>query len=102
LFDFALGTAWQVSGRYAQIMLVAGVFQFITVPVDKGAVIVGAHKFILLWNMSRLFGVISALALVFFFQMSIYSMIWFLAINNIFAYLTNLWFENKFSFGYIH
>lgn len=103
LFPFVLGEDWIISGNYAQILLVAGMFQFVTVPVDKGAVIVGAHKFILLWNFIRLLGVIFSVGLVFIFQLNIYSTILLLSVNNIFAYLINVIFEYRFSSGqYIH
>lgn len=99
LFVFALGDTWHVAGDYAQIMLVASMFQFITVPVDKGAVIVGANKFIFIWNCLRLLGVVSIIITVFLYNIDIYTMIFFLTLNNILAYFINLFFERKFSVG---
>jgi len=54
IFSFVLGLEWEQAGKYASIILVGSFFGFITTPVDKAAVIVKAHKFILLFNVLRL------------------------------------------------
>ena len=54
IFRFVLGPGWDVAGQYASIMLVGSFFSFITTPVDKAAVIVGARRFIVLFHSLRL------------------------------------------------
>jgi len=99
LFAFVFGDQWRIAGVYAQIMLVAELIGFITTPVDKGAVIVGATKFIVLWNLAKLAGVVVIIAGAFVFSLSIYAVIWLLALNRIITYLVNVRFEYKFSIG---
>jgi len=54
LFAFVFGEEWRVAGDYARILAVATYFQFVFVPVDKGAIIVGATRYIFFWHLSRL------------------------------------------------
>lgn len=54
LFEWIFGTAWRAAGQYAQILVVAAFFQFIFAPIDKGAVVVGATRYILAWHFTRL------------------------------------------------
>jgi len=54
LFEIAFGAQWRVAGEYAQILSVAAFFQFVFTPLDKGALIVGATRYILLWHFLRL------------------------------------------------
>jgi len=99
LFVFVLGEDWWVAGEYAQIMLVGGLFGFVTSPVDKGAVIVGAARFIILWNLARLVGIVLAIAATILFSLDIYLFVWLLTLNRVFIYLVNAWFEYGFASG---
>ena len=54
IFNFALGSEWEQAGKYASIILIGSFFGFITTPFDKASVIVGAHGFILVFNIMRL------------------------------------------------
>jgi len=42
LFSIVFGETWRVAGEYSRIMIIGAFFQFVYVPVDKGALIVGA------------------------------------------------------------
>ena len=54
LFGMVAGEKWRVSGEYARSLAIAGYFQFIAGPVDKGSLIVGATRYVFAWNISRL------------------------------------------------
>jgi O-antigen/teichoic acid export membrane protein len=54
LFAFVFGEPWRVAGEYARILSVGAFFQFIFTPIDKGALIVGATKYIFFWHLARL------------------------------------------------
>ena len=54
LFEFVFGAHWRVAGEYSQIIAFMCFFQFISVPVDKGSLIVGAVRYIFYWQLSRL------------------------------------------------
>ena len=53
IFRIILGPSWEQAGIYASIILVGSFFGFITTPVDKAPVIVGAHRFIFLFHFLR-------------------------------------------------
>jgi O-antigen/teichoic acid export membrane protein len=55
VFALVLGEEWRISGEYAQFLVIAAYFQFIATPVDKGALIVGATRYIFVWHLLRLF-----------------------------------------------
>lgn len=56
IFGVVFGEEWVVAGEYAQILIAATFFQFVFTPVDKGALIVGATRYIFVWHLCRLLG----------------------------------------------
>mgnify|MGYP000051418441 CR=1 FL=1 len=53
VFAFIFGESWRTAGEYARILAVGAFFQFIFTPIDKGALIVGAKRYIILWHLVR-------------------------------------------------
>ncbi len=100
-FSYVLGADWLIAGEYTQIILVSGLFQFITVPIDKGAVVVGALKFIFLWNLLRLILNITVVGMAMVVGMSIHNILWAFVFTKTTSYLVNLNYEYKFSLGAI-
>jgi O-antigen/teichoic acid export membrane protein len=86
-FELIFGAQWRVAGEYAQILVVSAFFQFIFTPVDKGAVVVGATRYILAWQVMRLLLIL----LIFFasknFAMDITHILWLLVFINSILYL---------------
>lgn len=58
-----LGQQWEGAGMTFAILLVGAFFAFISTPVDKAAIIVGADRYILLWHVLRLVAEVVATAL---------------------------------------
>ena len=54
IFEVAFGETWRTAGEYAQIICLMSFFQFIFLTVDKGAIIVGATRYIFFWQLLRL------------------------------------------------
>ncbi|SEH18290.1 Membrane protein involved in the export of O-antigen and teichoic acid [Sphingopyxis sp. YR583] len=52
-FALVFGETWRVSGFYAQSLAVAAALQFVLSPLDKGALIVGAVRYISIWEYFR-------------------------------------------------
>lgn len=63
LFALVFGESWRIAGDYAQILIISAYFQFIFTPIDKGALVVGANRYIFIWHCARL----AALAALFFY-----------------------------------
>jgi O-antigen/teichoic acid export membrane protein len=98
-FSYILGPEWLIAGEYTQIILVSGLFQFITAPMDKGAVVVGAIKFIFFWNLLRLILNITVVAAAIVIGMSIHNILWAFVFAKITSYTVNLYYEYRFSLG---
>jgi len=54
VFAVVFGPEWRVAGEYARILVVGGFFQFVLTPLDKGALVVGATRYIFWWHTARL------------------------------------------------
>lgn len=55
MFGRIFGAEWHEAGGITLILLVGSLVAFVVNPVDKGAVIVGANRYIVLWHIVRLF-----------------------------------------------
>lgn len=53
LFAVVFGEEWRISGDYARWLAIAAGLQFLFSPLDKGALIVGAIRYISLWEYFR-------------------------------------------------
>jgi O-antigen/teichoic acid export membrane protein len=54
LFEVIFGQKWHIAGEYARILSVGAFFQFVFTPLDKGALVVGATRYIFAWHFLRL------------------------------------------------
>lgn len=89
IFEWVFGSSWRVAGEYAQILVVAAFFQFIFTPIDKGAVVVGATRYILVWHVTRLLFFFFLFLLVEKYKMSIQGALWIFVIINSILYITD-------------
>lgn len=102
LFEFVFGEAWRVAGEYAQILVVASFFQFIFTPIDKGAVVVGATRYILAWHTARLLSFAALLLIAKISGMSISSVLWGFVAVNVLLYILDGLIEYRFAKGLPH
>ncbi len=99
LFAVVFGEEWRVAGDYAQILVVSTFFSFITTPLNKGAIVVGAKRYDLAWNIGR-FSCFSALWLLgYSFKLSIDVVLWIFVCANICLYLIDAVYQYKLSGG---
>jgi len=101
IFAFAFGEEWRVAGKYASILLVGGLFSFITTPLDRGAIIVGANRYILFWHALRLIGKLGVIAVTYMFGLGIEAMLWGIVGIRIFLYCLDLLMNYKFAKGLV-
>ena len=97
IFEWVYGLEWRIAGVYAQILVVGAFFQFIFTPVQAGAVLVGATRYILFWQSTRL---LLMLCLYYFLSNSntnIIFALWCFVIINTFLYILDIYMEYKFS-----
>ncbi len=89
LFAFVFGEPWRVAGEYARILAVATYFQFVFVPVDKGAIIVGATRYIFAWHLFRLVCFAGTFSASWIFSLSIEQTLILFVVSSIVLYMTD-------------
>ena len=99
LFAFVFGEEWRVAGEYAQILVVSTFFSFIITPLDKGAIVVGAKKYVLVWNVARLASFSTVWGLAITLTLQIEQVLWCLVVANVCLYVTDAFFQYRFSLG---
>lgn len=87
LFALVFGEPWRVAGEYARILSVATFFQFTFTPIDKGALIVGATRYIMVWHVVRLASFGAVLAAAWSFHLDIKHTLILFVIANIAVYM---------------
>ncbi|TXH62395.1 MAG: hypothetical protein E6Q84_01370 [Thiothrix sp.] len=89
LFALLFGESWRIAGEYAQILIISAYVQFIFTPIDKGALIVGANRYIFIWHCARL----ASLTILFFYATyqhpSIELILYLFALINITLYVVD-------------
>jgi O-antigen/teichoic acid export membrane protein len=99
LFSFVFGETWRVAGEYSRIMVVGAFFQFVYVPVDKGALIVGATRYILIWHIFRLLGFATIAFILTMVKVNVTKVIWGVVVVNSTLYLADIIIGYQFSKG---
>jgi O-antigen/teichoic acid export membrane protein len=97
LFKFFFGSEWRQAGDLAAIIAVASLFSFAITPIDKGAVIVGATRYIFCWHLSNL---LFNTGLGLFFNTigsGINLFMWCLVCIRVFHYIVDYFIEYSFS-----
>jgi O-antigen/teichoic acid export membrane protein len=97
LFKWVFGSAWQEAGEYAQILVVGAFFMFIFTAVDKGAVVIGATKYILAWHVVRLILMMALYIAAKYFNIEILNFLWLFVSMLTVLYVFNIAMEYKFS-----
>jgi len=99
IFRILLGGQWEEAGRYASIIMISGFFAFVITPIDKGAIIVGARKYIIIWHVLRLVLKMILWGTLLLMPISIYQVLWTLVVIRISLYLLDLVMEYKYACG---
>jgi O-antigen/teichoic acid export membrane protein len=102
LAEWLLGAPWRVAGDYARILAVSAFFQFIFTPVDKGALVVGATRYILVWQVARLVGLGGVLSIAIAASLGIEQVLWSIVGVNVALYLVDGVVEHRLSRGRRH
>lgn len=97
LFALVFGESWRVAGDYARILLIASFFQFVFTPVDKGALIVGATRYIMVWHVIRLAAFSAAAVLSWKLSLTIEKTLLLFVLANVFVYVLDGIVEYKLS-----
>jgi O-antigen/teichoic acid export membrane protein len=96
-----LGQEWKEAGDFIVILLIGGFFAFVLTPIDKGAVIVGAHKYMFNWHLLRLILKVILALVVLKWNLGIYTFLYFLVLIRCALYIYDYCVEYKLSKGEI-
>lgn len=99
LFGFALGLEWVVAGEYAQLLVISAFVQFISTPVDKGALIVGATRYIFVWQVLRLFAFALTFATGYYASLSVEQVLMLFVAANVAVYVLDIIVEYRLSYN---
>ena len=99
IFALALGEPWRTAGEYAAVIAVAGFFSFVITPIDKGAVIVGATRYIFLWHCLLLASYLAIGLALTQFELTIINFLWLVVFARISLYLFDYFMELRFAKG---
>lgn len=89
LFALLFGESWRIAGEYAQILIISAYVQFIFTPIDKGALVVGANRYIFIWHCVRLVALTILFFYAFYQKPSIELILYLFALINITLYLVD-------------
>ncbi|MBX9622057.1 MAG: oligosaccharide flippase family protein [Alphaproteobacteria bacterium] len=84
---------------YFYILLISSFFGFLTTPLDKGAQIAGAKRYIFFWTVSRASTIIFGSFLFYELKLGILEYLVFLVVSQSFYYVYDLVYEYHLSFG---
>lgn len=86
LFPVLFGERWRIAGEYARILTISAFFQFIFTPVDKGALVVGATRYIFTWHSARMIMLLLLWFFAKYFGIPIRGVLWGLTAINVILY----------------
>ena len=97
VFKWVLGSNWSIAGEYAQILVFGAYFQFIFTPTDKGALVVGATRYILAWHFVRLLFLLLLFFSVKSYEINIEYVLWTFVFLNSLLYFIDGFIEYRLS-----
>ena len=89
LFAVIFGEPWRIAGEYARILLIGSFVQFIITPVDKGAVVTGASRYIFYWQLARLCSYLVLSVFAVLLDMALETVLWWFVFCNVALYLVD-------------
>jgi len=101
MFAFILGNQWRISGQYASIIMISGLFAFIATPVDKGAIIVNAYRYIFNWHLVRMFLYVFSILLIADIDYDFSYLLYLIVLIDVFMWIIDCVYEYRFSKGIV-
>jgi len=99
VFAVVFGPEWRVAGDYARILVVGGFFQFVFTPLDKGALVVGATRYIFWWHTTRLVMLGGLLWAVLALRIDVITALWLLTAIRVVLYVADAAIGYRFARG---
>lgn len=98
LIRIVFGDEWSAAGDITKIIVISSFFQFVITPIDNGALIVGATKYIFFWQLTRLILLITLAIYSAFADITLNMTIWGITSVSILMYLVDALVQYRMSF----
>lgn len=95
LFAFVFGEPWRIAGEFTRILVISSFFEFVSTPVDKTALIVGATRYIALWHIGRFVALGTAALVGWYFRLRVEQVLALLATANALAFVVDMIITNR-------
>ena len=97
VYPLIFGAQWTISGQLASIMSISAFFSFISSPLDRACLVVGAWRYVPLWHGTRAFSTGLIVMLSWLNSWSLKHFIIGLVVQTSIIYLIDYWAEFRFS-----
>lgn len=97
LYPFAFGPRWTVAGEIAPIIALSALLAFVSTPLDRSCVVVGALRYIRLWHIARLTTTVLVLAIAVRMDWNLTQFVIAITVQMSALYLVDLVAERRFA-----
>lgn len=97
VYPLVFGASWVDAGRYASLMSVSAFFAFITAPMDRGCLVVGAWAYMPLWHSARVLSTAFVAWLAWRNGWTIHAFVAALVLQTSILFLVDYWAEHRFA-----
>ena len=97
VYPFVFGATWSMAGAFATLLVPAAFFSFLTSPLDRGCLVVGAWKYVLAWHSFRACSTAAVALLSLFLGWSVEWFLICLSTQMCFCYLIDFWAGHIFA-----
>lgn len=98
-YPFVFGDQWDVAGGFATWMAAAAFVSFVSTPMERTCLIVGAGSYLILWSVCRLVSIVIVVWVAVALEFSPSSFVMAFAVQMSMALATDLWMSHRFSQG---
>lgn len=97
IYPLIFGAGWKIAGGFATIMVPAAFFSFMTSPLDRSCLVVGAWKYVIAWHSLRTLSTGGVVAMAEALNMPIENFIIGLSMQMSICYLVDFWAGHRFA-----
>lgn len=97
IYPIVFGHAWVDAGRFAVLLSISSFFSFITSPLDRTCIVVGASWYIPVWHLARTITVIIVVLLSLVYKFVLIEFIFALVVQMVVMYIVDYLYEWRFA-----
>jgi O-antigen/teichoic acid export membrane protein len=98
-YPYIFGDQWHLAGEFAALMAVAAFASFVSSPMDRTCLVVGAGSYAIVWSIFRVASTVVVIWLAWALAITPRGFIFALVVQMCVAYGLDFWMSNRFSQG---